>query len=75
LLVDQQLRDDQETADDAARRLATTGKPDDSNGALAIASIVLGRQEPPQEPKKPEDPTAASAVEAVIQLITQTAAH
>jgi len=75
LLLDQQSRDDQENVDDAAHRLATTGDADDSNEAFAIAAIVLRRPEPQPEPDKQEDPTAKAAVEAAIQLATQTPDH
>ena len=74
LLIDQQMRSEDGDVSDATRRLAATGDADSSPEALAIATIVLHQpgSEPQAPPEKKEDPTTQAAVQALLQLITQT---
>ena len=51
----------------AARRLAN-GQVDESNAALAVASFALGGSTPPADDRK-EEPTAPSAVDAIVSAI------
>jgi len=73
LLIDQQWGPGAADVADATRRLAKAGAPDTSDESLGIASIVLQQSQPPAEPdKKDEDPANNAAVQAIIQLVTQT---
>ena len=76
LLIDQQARSENGDVTDATRRLAATGDADSSPESLAIATIVLRQPAPePGPPEKQEDPTTQAAVQALLQLITQTGSN
>lgn len=74
LLIDQQARTEDGDVTDATRRLAATGDADSSPESLAIATIVLHQPapEPQAPPEKQEDPTTQAAVQALLQVLTQT---
>ena len=73
LLIDQRWGRGAADVAEATRRLATSGEPDESSESFGIASIVLQQSQPAQEPeKKAEDPADNAAVQAIIQLVTQT---
>jgi hypothetical protein len=73
LLIDQRWGPGAADVAEATRRLATSGEPGESSESLGIASIVLQQSQPAQEPeKKAEDPADNAAVQAIIQLVTQT---
>ena len=74
LLLAQQWGPGAADAAEAANRLARAGSPDKSTDSLGIASIVLQQSQPtvPDDKKQEEDPANNPAVQAIIQLVTQT---
>jgi len=74
LLLAQQWGPGAADAAEAADRLAKAGSADKSTDSLGIASIVLQQSQPAQQDdkKQEEDPATNPAVQAIIQLVTQT---
>jgi hypothetical protein len=71
LLLEQQITQGGEGVVDATRRLARSGNVDSSPEAAAIATVVLGGQQPAEKPKK-EEPAPDAALQAVINFLQTT---
>ncbi len=67
LVAQRELAPASRDAGTAARRLAN-GEIDDSNAALAVASLALGGRPPPDDGRK-EEPMEPSAVDAIVAAI------
>jgi hypothetical protein len=72
LLLDQQLQTAGEDVAGATRRLAASGQSDNSIESLAVASIVLGQNQPEPQPEKEQDPAVDAAAQAVLQILSIT---
>lgn len=69
LLLEQQINQAGEGVVDATRRLARSGSADNSSEAAAIATVVLGTQQPPQKPKDEDQPANDATLQAVINSL------